>query len=115
MVEAYGNSWNEPDESARRSLLEKAWADDGVYCDPTARAEGRDALLAHIAGFQQQWPGARIETRSRVDEHGDNFRFAWAMVDGDGNVVMEGVDFGRTAPDGRLASITGFFGPLEAD
>ena len=112
MVDAYGNAWNESDESARRALLEQAWADDGVYCDPTARAEGRDALLAHIAGFRETFPGARIEMRSGVDEHGDNFRFAWALVDGEGNVSIEGVDFGRTAPDGRIASITGFFGPL---
>lgn len=113
MVEAYGNAWNEPDEAQRRALLEKSWADDAVYCDPTAKVEGRDALLAHIAGFQQQFAGARIETRSGVDEHGDNFRFAWAMVGDDGGVMMEGVDFGRTAADGRIASITGFFGPLQ--
>lgn len=112
MVAVYGDAWNEPDEERRRALLETAWADDGVYCDRTVRAEGREALIANITGFQQQWNGVRIEIRSRVDEHANNFRFAWAMVDADGNVVMEGVDFGRTDPDGRIASITGFSGPL---
>lgn len=113
MVEAYGQAWNEPDEAARRALLDKAWSDDGVYCDPTATVEGRDALVAHVAGFQQMWSGARIEMRSKVDEHGPNFRFAWEMVDASGASVMTGVDFGRLADDGRIASITGFFGPLE--
>jgi hypothetical protein len=37
VVAAYGAAWNEPDEDARRKLLDQAWADDGVYCDPTAR------------------------------------------------------------------------------
>lgn len=112
MVEAYGQAWNEADPAVRQALLDKAWADDGVYCDPTAKVEGRAALLAHIAGFAAQFAGARIETRSRVDEHGDNFRFAWEMIDASGASVMEGVDFGTLAADGRIASITGFFGPL---
>src|SRR5689334_20533143 len=44
VVASYGAAWNETDESARRKLLEAAWADDGVYCDPTATVTGRDAL-----------------------------------------------------------------------
>jgi hypothetical protein len=113
IVDAYGNAWSEPDEAARRKLLESAWADDGVYCDPTATVEGREALVAHIAGFGQQFPGARIEMRSGVDQHGPNFRFAWEMVDGSGASLLVGEDFGRLADDGRIASITGFFGPLQ--
>ena len=52
VVTAYGSSWNEPDEAARRQLLESAWADDGTYCDPTASVEGREALVAHIGAMQ---------------------------------------------------------------
>ena len=112
MVNTYGEAWNEPDPGKRQALLDKAWADDGVYCDPTATVEGRAALLAHIEGFRSQFAGARIETRTGVDEHGTNFRFGWAMVDESGTTMMEGVDFGRTGDDGRIVAITGFFGPL---
>jgi hypothetical protein len=112
VVTAYGEAWNEPDAARRRALLEKAWTDDGVYCDPTARVEGRESLVAHIAGYQEQFADARIEVRSRVDQHGQNFRFAWAIVDSAEHVVLEGVDFGQVADDGRIRSITGFFGPL---
>jgi hypothetical protein len=41
-------------------LLEHAWTTGGVYCDPLARVEGCDALDAHIAGFHERRPGARI-------------------------------------------------------
>jgi hypothetical protein len=41
VVTTYGSAWNEPDEAARRQLLESAWADHGTYCDPTANVEGR--------------------------------------------------------------------------
>src|SRR4051812_43260651 len=46
VVDAYGAAWNEPDETARRKLLEHGWAGDGIYCDPTATVTGRDALVA---------------------------------------------------------------------
>jgi hypothetical protein len=92
--------------------LPQAWADDGVYCDPTATVDGRDALVAHIGGFQAQLPGARIETSSGVDEHDGWLRFAWTMIGADGTPAMEGFDVGELGPDGRLRRIVGFFGPF---
>lgn len=112
VVAAYGAAWAEHDEDSRRKLLEEAWADDGVYCDPTAKVEGRDALVAHIAGFHQQFPGARLDLASGVDEHDGWLRFAWKLVGSDGATVMDGFDVGELAPDGRLQRIVGFFGPF---
>ena len=112
VVAAYGASWNETDESKRRKLLEQSWADDAVYQDPLGRAEGREALVAHIGGFHQMMAGHTITNTSGVDAHGNVFRFAWEMRDDKGAIAMEGMDFGEVAPDGRLESITGFFGPF---
>jgi len=111
IVAAYAAAWNEPDAVARRRALERAWADGGIYSDPTARVEGRDALLAHIGGFQAQMPGARILLTSGIDAHHGAIRFTWALRAGDGRIVTEGIDFGELADDGRLRRITGFFGP----
>lgn len=111
-VVLYGAAWDEPDDSKRRALLERCWSDDGLYLDPSARAEGRDALVAHIAQFRTLFAGHRIETRSGVDAHDGYLRFAWSMLDPDGVEVLEGVDFGTTGDDGRITLICGFFGPL---
>jgi hypothetical protein len=111
-VATYGDAWNETDAQKRRELLEKAWADDAIYQDPMGRAEGRDALVAHIGGFQEMMAGNTIESTSDVDTYGAVFRFSWLMRDAQGNIAMEGMDFGTVAADGRLASITGFFGPF---
>ena len=111
-VTAYGEAWNEPDEAKRRALLESAWADDGSYCDPTASVDGREALLAHIAGFREMMPGARIEPTSGVEEHHGWARFAWSMIGPDGAAAMDGFDVCELAPDGRLQRIVGFFGPF---
>jgi hypothetical protein len=110
-VGTYSEAWA-ADDAERRRLLEVAWHEDGVYSDPVGRADGREALVSHIAGFQEQFPDHRIVVTSGVDEHDGCFRFAWALSDADGDVVMEGVDFGEVADDGRIARIVGFFDPL---
>jgi hypothetical protein len=115
LVAMYGEAWA-ADDAERRRLLGVVWQENGVYSDPVGRAEGREAFVSHIAGFQKQFPDHRIAVTSGVDEHDGCFRFAWALSDADGNIVMEGVDFGEVADDGRIARITGFFDPLpEAD
>jgi hypothetical protein len=111
IVATYGAAWNEIDEAKRTALLESSWADDGVYLDPTATAAGRAALIAHIGGFQEIMPGHTIDLTSGVDAHARVFRFSWVMRKAD-DIVLEGVDFGELAPDGRIRRIVGFFGPF---
>ena len=111
IVAWYGAAWN-ADEAERRDLLDKSWVDDGVYCDPTATAEGREALVQHIGGFQVSRPNHRIELTSGIDEHDGRFRFTWELRSPDGATLTGGIDFGTLSGDGRIASITGFFGPV---
>src|SRR5262245_44915617 len=111
-VSTYAASWNETDGAARRKLLDAAWTDDGVYCDPMGRADGRDALHAHIAGFHEQFAGSRIVATSGADEHDAYFRFSWSLVDADGITTIEGFDVGHRADDGRIDLVVGFFGPF---
>ena len=84
VVTAYGSAWNEPDEGARRQLLESAWADDATYCDPTANIEGREALIAHIGALQVAMPGHTIDVVTAADEHDGHVRFGWVMHGPDG-------------------------------
>lgn len=107
----YIASWAEPDESARRALLEAAWAEDGTYQDPTASVAGREALVQHIGGFHQAMPGAKIEMASEVSRHNNRLYFAWRLITADGATAIDGVDFGTFDSDGRIAEIVGFFGP----
>ena len=111
-VDSYARAWLEPDRAARRALLDRCWAVDGVFCDPLGQVTGQDGLADHIGGFQARQPGARIEMVSGVDEHDGYLRFAWRMRAADGSVVLEGTDFGELDGDGVLRRIIGFFGPL---
>ncbi len=114
IVQAYMAAWNEHDETERRALLDRAWADDGRYTDTMSDAPGREALVALISQFHQRMPGASIIATSGIDEHHGRLRFTWKMTARDGSTGMEGIDVGQVADDGRLQSITGFFGPLPA-
>ena len=109
----YMAAWHEPDRARRQELLERIWAEDGTYTDPTAHVEGRAALVEHIGGFHKQFPGARLEAASGVDAHHGKLRFNWRMRLADGTVFVEGIDFGELSGDGKLQRIVGFFGPLE--
>ena len=108
-ISAYGAAWVEPDATARRTLLEQAWAADAVYCDPTAVVTGREALSDHIAGFRTAMPGGRISVTSEPVRHHDSAFFRWALSDAAGATVMTGFDVVQLDPDGRIARLTGFF------
>lgn len=112
VVAAYCSAWNEPDEATRRQVLESVWADSGTYCDPTATIEGREALVAHIGALHIAMPGHTIDPVTGVDEHDGHLRFGWVMHGPDGSVILEGIDYGRLADDGRIQQIVGFFGPF---
>jgi hypothetical protein len=43
VVTQYMAAWNEPDDTARRALLEQCWSDSGVYLDSNVSLAGRDA------------------------------------------------------------------------
>lgn len=112
VVAAYCEAWNAAGDGERRMLLEQSWADDGAYTDPRTDLAGRNALFAHISRVQAARPGSRIVMTGGLDVHHDVLRFAWKLVDPQGATVIEGVDFGELAADGRLRRIVGFFGPL---
>ena len=110
IVQAYGDAWNEADEGKRRELIDLSWADDGRFVDPQSDVTGREALFALISGFQKQMAGARIDATSGVQVHHDKIRFNWKLVGADGKTMIEGLDFGELAEDGRIRSIVGFWG-----
>lgn len=108
----YIAAWSEIDEKKRRAFLDKCWGENSTYSDPTGNMEGREALSQHIGAFLQRYPGHRFLLTSGVNQHHGWLRFTWVLVKPDGSKLMEGCDFGTTGPDGRLQSVTGFFGPL---
>jgi hypothetical protein len=94
-------------------MLEEAWAEHGVYSDPTAEVHGRQALSDHIAGFRAQMQGAVLSLTSAVDvHHRQHLRFTWKIANPSGETLAAGMDYGELDDEGRLVRIVGFFGPF---
>lgn len=111
LITVYCKAWSEPDRALRQQLLDRVWAEDGTYTDPTAHVDGRKELVEHIGRFFEQVPRVQLAPTSAVDTHHEKLRFTWRMVLADGKVFAEGIDFGELSSDGKLRSIVGFFGP----
>ena len=101
LITVYCKAWSEPERALREQLLNRVWAEDGTYIDPTAHVVGRKALVEHIGKFFEQFPGARIVPSSVVDTHHEQLRFNWRVVLPDGKVLLEGIDFGELSEIGR--------------
>ncbi len=111
-VDAYVAAWNEPEAGKRMQVLAQVLTDDAVYCDPGKLANGRAAIVDHIAQGLASYPGRRIVRTSAVDVHHFACRFNWRAIKGDGAELPESIDFVDFARDGRIRRVTGFFGPL---
>ena len=112
LIDAYCAAWSEPDAGRRDAILAEVWADDATYTDPRGVASGRSELSALIGKVLAGRPGAKVIRTSAVDAHHGVARFAWRVVRADGAMLPEGIDFAEVGGDGKLARITGFFGPL---
>ena len=49
---------------------------------------------------------------SGIDSHHGMARYAWQLLGPAGAVVLEGIDIAQIDSAGRLAQVTGYFGPL---
>jgi hypothetical protein len=113
-IQRYLDMWHETDPTARRAIVDAVWTEDARSVDALSAVEGRAAIDAMVAAVQTGYPGHRFRHVGEPLRHNDRLLFFWELVDGDGAVVMPGLDAVRLAPDGRFADLAGFFGPRPA-
>lgn len=110
IVDRYLAAWNETDPAARQDRVARAWAEQGSYRDPALAADGHAAIAGMAAAVQQRFPDHAFRRTGPIDAHNDRLRFGWELTPrAGGPPAVRGVDFATLAPDGRLASVTGFF------
>lgn len=114
LIDRYIAMWNETDAERRRALIARIWTEGASYVDPAGKGDGPAEIDAMVAGVQARFPGHRFRRTGPVDAHNGHVRFAWHLAPDGGPALVSGVDFGVIAPDGRLASIAGFFDHVAA-
>ncbi len=112
LIDTYCEAWSEPDAVRRETILKNVWAEGATYTDPRADITGIWELGAHIGRVLSSRPGAKVIRTSAVDSHHGLARFAWRVVQADGTMLPEGIDFAEISSEGKLRRIVGFFGPL---
>lgn len=113
-IQNYFKAWNTNDAAERAELLKTAWSESGIYTDPMAHVEGRQALIDHIGTTlsSPQFQGASLKPGSDIDIHHQVFRFQWKLNDAAGKTLVEGMDYGEFDEQGVITKIIGFFGPF---
>jgi hypothetical protein len=110
-ISAYFQAWNEPNVERRRALLARSVTPEVELIHPTfGRSRGIDALVEHIASYQEAMPGTEIVLTSGIDAHNQIARYTWQVVDAQGATVLAGLDVVEIAADGRLERILLFHG-----
>ncbi|MFJ4092277.1 nuclear transport factor 2 family protein [Kitasatospora sp. NPDC089913] len=107
LAATYLAAWNETDPTARRKLIDEAWAEDGRYTDPLAAVTGREGVDALIGAAQGQFPGL-VFTLGPVDAHHDIARFTWNLGPAGEEPLVIGFDVLVADAEGRIASVYGF-------
>lgn len=105
--ETYLTAWSAISAEERRRVLENTVSAEIAYFDAMAQLSGRDALAAHLAGFQQRRPNCRFSLAHYL-QHGGAALANWLMQDDGGKVLVRGYDSIRLDEAGRIAGITGF-------
>jgi hypothetical protein len=112
LIDRYCVAWSEPDPVKREKILKDVWAEGATYTDPRAQVSGRQELAVLIGKILAGRPGAKVIRTSSVDSHHGLARFTWRVVQADGTMLPEGIDFAEISSEGKLLRIVGFFGPL---
>jgi hypothetical protein len=107
---AYSAAWNERDDAARNTLLDQAWASDGVFIDEETPEGlvGREALSGYIALTHQEMADLVVTETSAPQVLGNRLRVRWVARQGD-RQMYTGTDFVEFAKDGRVSRVTMFY------
>ena len=105
---AYMAAYGATAEDERLRLLEQSVADEVVFTNPAGDGSTRAGLNAHIAKFQQGFPGAYFKT-DQVYPQQDKLLAVWSLFKSDGTKVTTGYNFVRPDDDGRFGYMAGFF------
>ena len=108
VIGAFVAAWNTRDEAERRRLLERCWAEDGVFIHSSGEFAGRKAQESNIRSSVEQWPdGAHVEI-SPVEEHHRWLEYTWRILRPDGSLFAAGMHVAKRAADGRLQKVINF-------
>ncbi len=113
-VDTFLAALTEADATARTRLLDAVWAEDGRLIDPPRTAKGRRGVEQLATVLHVEFPGYSFRRVGGIDASDGHVRFTWQFVDPSGTAVIDGVDIGLLAGDGRLRLVSRHYGVAAA-
>lgn len=109
-VDAWFTLWAEPDASARAKTLHDIAAPSITFRDRYSLTEGVSDLSDHIAAAQHFMPGLQLRRRGPVRHCQGTVIADWDAIRPDGVTRGQGSNVFLMGADGRIQSVTGFWG-----
>ncbi len=113
VVATYIRAWNDTDPRRVLALLEKSCAPTVAYFDPKGTCRGVADLAARIQRSRTESPTFGVDPTSAIDGYEDTFRYTWVLVIEEAKLRLHGLDVLVRDEQGRIATLTSFFGTLE--
>ena len=110
LVDAWFAAWAEPDETAREAALAAIAAPDVRMRDRFSCIEGMRELMPHLSAAQEHMPGMRLQRTGEARHCQGTVLADWTAVGPDGAPRGKGTNVFTLGPDGRIESVTGFWG-----
>jgi uncharacterized protein YndB with AHSA1/START domain len=109
-ADAWFDAWAEPDAAVREQALARIATPDVRFNDRFSTLDGLSDVLPHIAAAQRFMPGLRLH-RTGEPRHCQGMALVdWVMRGADGQERGKGTNAFVFGADGRLESVTGFWG-----
>jgi uncharacterized protein YndB with AHSA1/START domain len=110
LVDAWFAAWAEPDEPTRTASLMAIASTDVRMRDRFSCIEGMAELTPHIEAAQRFMPGMRLQRKGDVRRCQGTVLADWTATGPDGAPRGQGTNVFTLGPDGRIESVTGFWG-----
>ena len=108
----YLAAWSDVPGDERARMLRESLSEEIVFSNPMQTRRGLDAVMEHLAGFQQRSPGGSFRLNNMVGWA--NYGLAeWQLVDAEGKAGFSGYDV-VTFDDRGLISTILLFSNVEA-
>lgn len=109
-VDQFVAAWAETDAAKRRALLDRCFDGDGLYRDKYGYVPGVEGLTVFIGNAQKFMPGLTLARIGPVRHAHGAICYEWTVTGPDGAVLSNGVSAGECSPEGKIRSLTGFWG-----
>jgi uncharacterized protein YndB with AHSA1/START domain len=109
IVDGWFDAWAEADATARARVLAKVATPNVRFRDQYGFTDGVEDLMPHITAAQKFMPGIRLARAGDVRQCQGTALCDWRATK-DGSEVGAGTNVFMLGPDGRIESVTGFWG-----